>query len=186
MQRRVRVVSSAPVANPATANTETLKSAFLRLAEGDRSAADEVFAALWPRLVRFCRRAVSAADAEDCAQRALMTLFERAPTFDPERSPLAWAYTLAAWECRSVRRSAERRREESEGIEAAEDGELAVAERDLVRRALALVEGMSDLDRDTLYADLMEERAGSATHRQRRHRMLARLRDAWRTLYGPE
>ena len=160
--------------------------AFLRLAEGDRSASAEVFAELWPKLLRFCQRAVGP-DAEDCAQRALMILFEEISAFDPARSPLAWAYAIAAWECRTLRRKRSRSREVvHEALEAPDDAslELALEERDLVRRALVLVESLSELDRETLTHDLSADVAPSAAHRQRRHRMLERLRTAWRTVHG--
>lgn len=199
------------MANPATAITEPLveaagafgtvnarprppsafEQAFARLADGDRSAADLVFADLWPRLLRFCRRAVAETDAEDCAQRAMMTLFEQVSDFDPERSPLAWAYTLAAWECRTVRRKHSRNREHAAGdqlpeVAAGDDVELTVTENDLVQRALAVAAGLSEVDRETLYVDVLGQGDGSAGHRQRRHRMIGRLRSAWRKLYGPE
>lgn len=162
--------------------------AFSRLAEGDREASREVFAHLWPKLLRFCQRAVGA-DAEDCAQRALMILFERLSTFDPSRSPLAWAYTIAAWECRTLLRTRSRSRlsPEADPEHAASDAdsELALEERDLVQRALAVVASMSELDRATFEHEIVGDGAGSATERQRRHRMWARLRSAWRTMYGP-
>ncbi len=160
-----------------------LGRAFQRLAEGDRSAAPEVFALLWPRLLRFCARAAPA-DAEDCAQKAMMILFERVSDFDASRSPLAWAYAIAAWECRSARRTRERSRE----LVAEVDEHLAAAydveEQDLVRRALSLVESLSELDRRTFEAEMQDE-PRSAAHRQRRHRMWSRLREGWRKLHGP-
>lgn len=162
--------------------------AFSRLADGDREAAPEVFAFLWPRLLRLCRRAVGT-DAEDCAQKALMTLFGQISTYDPRRSPLAWAYAIAAWECRTVQRSRSRSRElATDSVDVAPDAgdsELAAEERDLLHRALALVSSLSALDRQTLEDEMLDRTEPTTTHRQRRHRMLERLRAAWRTLYGP-
>lgn len=162
--------------------------AFSRLAAGDRGAAPEVFAYLWPRLLRFSQRAVGA-DAEDCAQRALMTLFDEISTFDPARSPLAWAYAIAVWECRTIQRTRSRSRElVTDSVDVAGDAvdaEVAAEERDLVRRALALVSSLSALDRRTLEDEMLDRVAASTTHRQRRHRMLERLRAAFRSIHGP-
>ena len=83
-----------------------------RLADGDRSAIAPAFDLLWPVLSRFCRRALaSEADGEDAAQEAMVKLFARAASFDPGRDGLAWALTIAAWECRTARRRVGRRRE---------------------------------------------------------------------------
>ena len=96
-----------------------VQDAMERLADGDRSAFDVVFGALWPLLRAFCRRATgSQADGDDAAQEALVKVFARATSFDPERDAVSWALAIAAWECRTVRRRASRRREH--GLEGAD------------------------------------------------------------------
>src|SRR5207302_10345249 len=84
-----------------------------RLADGDRAAFGPVFEALWPVLRAFCGRAVGAADAEDAAQSALLRVFARAAEYDPEQRALPWVVGIAAWECRTLRRRRDRRREEA-------------------------------------------------------------------------
>jgi RNA polymerase sigma-70 factor (ECF subfamily) len=159
-----------------------LGRAFQRLAEGDRSAAPEVFALLWPKLLRFCMRAAPL-DAEDCAQKTIMKLFEEISAYDDQRSPLAWAYAIAAWECRSARKARGRSREDHVDVEPEAPAD-DLEERDRVRRALELVNSLPEQDRRAFEAE-MNDMASSATHRQRRRRMWERLRVAWRKLYGP-
>ena len=117
-----------------------------------------------------------------------MTLFAEISTYDARRSPLAWAYAIATWECRTVRRTRSRSRElatESVDLESAADAELEAEERDVLQRALALVASLSDFDRDTLEDELLDRAEPTTAGRQRRRRMLTRLRTAWRRLYGP-
>ena len=76
---------------------EDLNQAMSRLAEGDRSAFEDVYAATWPILNRFTRRTLPhSADADDVAQEALLKLFGRASEFDVSRDALAWALGIAA------------------------------------------------------------------------------------------
>ena len=58
---------------------EALQRGMCALADGDRSAFDPVFAALWPVLRRFAERALLDPSAgEDAAQSALVKVFSRA------------------------------------------------------------------------------------------------------------
>lgn len=165
----------------------------VRLADGDRAAFDPVYAALWPITEAFCRRTLGAgADAEDAAQQALLKVFDRASTFDPRADALTWALTIAAWECRTVRRRHGRARqtpsEEAESV--ASPGptpeEEAIA-RDLEDAAWEILGTLSDADRATLRATMLDEACDAAipgaTFRKRRERAFARLREAWRRIY---
>ncbi|HYR19577.1 MAG TPA: sigma factor [Myxococcales bacterium] len=88
-----------------------LQRGMCRLAEGDREAFEPVFAALWPVLRAFAARALTVpAEAEDAAQSALIKVFARAAEFDPLREALPWALGIAAYECRTLRKSRARRR----------------------------------------------------------------------------
>src|SRR5690348_17316476 len=83
-----------------------------RLAEGDRTAIEPSFNALWPVLRRFSARALgNEADAEDAAQQAVTKLFAQVADYDSQRDAVGWALTIAAYECRTVRRQRARRRE---------------------------------------------------------------------------
>ena len=76
-----------------------------RLAEGDRTAIVPAFEVLWPILQSFSARALgNEADAEDAAQQALMKLFAQVNDFDPSREGLAWIFSIATYECRTIRR----------------------------------------------------------------------------------
>ena len=66
------------------------------LADGRRAAFAPLYAALWPLLRDFCRRALShEADGDDAAQQALLQLFARAVDYDETRDAVAWAIGIA-------------------------------------------------------------------------------------------
>lgn len=162
------------------------RDALRRLAQGDATACDDAFDALWPLAGALARRFVPAKDADDVAQRALMSVFARALELDPKRDPLAWALTIVAWEARTQRQRMRRRREvdvEALARTAAEaplpDESAEAAERHArLEDALA---SLSPSDRETLLAFARDERAPGATFRKRLERALRRLRSAWRS-----
>lgn len=165
-----------------------------RLADGDRAAITPAFDLLWPLVRRFCRRALACdADGDDAAQEALVKLFARAAAFDRERDGLAWALSIAAWECRTIRRRAERRREASldEASEPiAADTEALIAARELAAAAREALAELSPRDAATVIAALDDDPAARppsvapATFRKRLERALERLRAAWRSRHG--
>jgi RNA polymerase sigma-70 factor (ECF subfamily) len=165
-----------------------------RLADGDRSVFPQVFACLWPPIQRLCRSLLhNEADAADAAQEALHKILERAPAdYDRARPALPWALAIAGWECRSLLRKRQRRRElpELERAEPATDPEQRFVQQDLSRAALEALGSLSEADREALFATFWEEAGAApggmlaATARKRRQRALARLREAFRRLYG--
>lgn len=130
-------------------------------------------------------------DADDAAQQAMEKILTRAAAYDPSRPALPWALGIAAWECRTLRRRKQRRREASdEGLqeaasEQAPDAELARGELTLLLQS-ALQE-LTDRDRDLLISSYFHETEGalSPTLRKRKQRALDRLRLAFRRLYEP-
>lgn len=81
-----------------------LDALMARLAEGDRTAFDPLFAELCPRAQRAARRVLPAATADDVAQSALERVFFRASEFEAGRPVLPWFYAIVGNEIRSVRR----------------------------------------------------------------------------------
>ncbi|WP_437281252.1 sigma-70 family RNA polymerase sigma factor [Sorangium sp. So ce375] len=164
-----------------------------RLADGDRAAFEPVYAALWPALGAFCRRMLGGgADAEDAAQQALLKVFDRAGSFDPDGDALTWALAIAAWECRTTRRRHSRSREAPDELvpsipaDAPTPEDAAIA-RDLDDAAREVLGTLAEADRETLRATLEGDRDPSvsgAAFRKRRERAFARLREAWRRIYG--
>ena len=178
-----------------TANRAEVNALLARLADGDRSAIGPAFDLLWPLLARFCRRALASdADGEDAAQEAIVKLFARAASFDPARDGLAWALAIAAWECRTVRRRAGRRREAAldPACEPAAEGDLeaTVAARELAAAAREALAELDPRDAATVLAALSDDPAGRpaavapATFRKRLERALGRLRSIWRGRHG--
>lgn len=175
-------------------SSHELDRTMARLADGDRSAFPLVFRELWPKMRAFCSSLLrSDGDAEDAAQRALEKVLMRAADYDPERSALSWALAIAAWECRTILRSRQRRAEVGDAAFAqlpaagAGSAERAILQRELEEAALAALGQLSESDRAALVAAYWDEApAGDPASRKRRQRAMERLRMAFRRLYGVE
>jgi len=174
-----------------------LQDLLTRLADGDRTAFPALFERVWPLLRRFAERALpgaGAGEAEDAAQQALLKVFARAATFDPQKPALSWILALAVWECRTVRRRALRRREQAdaplEHLAAPEKSpEQALVERDLEAALAEAVGGLRPSDAETIRAALAgcaPAGVAAATFRKRLERALGRLRTAWRARHDAE
>jgi len=161
-----------------------------RLAEGDRSAFSPVFEALWPKVRALCLSLLErSGDAEDAAQQAMEKILTRAADYDRSRPAVPWALAIAAWECRTISRKAQRRREvgadELPEVPANAPDEEGFIRRELAAAAVDALQGMSVTDRETLVAAFWEEArdAASPALRKRRQRALERLRSAFKRLY---
>ena len=166
-----------------------LSTAMARLADGDRDAFAVVFARLWPQLRRFAGRALGdASDADDVAQRALVSIMGRASEYDPTRDALSWAIGITAWECRTLHRRRTRRREAAVPVDlecADPSPEDAVIERDLHAAVLEILGTLDDRDRAALgWEPASEAGVDPATLRKRKQRALGRLRAAWSRLHA--
>lgn len=166
-----------------------LDSLVLELARGNRAVFSVVFSLLWQPMLRLCQSMLkNEADASDAAQQALEKVLTRCAEYDQSKPALPWALAIAAWECRTVARKRSRRREflDENAPEAGSSSEDDMAQRDLVRAALAAMGELSTEDRETLVATFWEEAANvtGATFRKRRERALKRLRDTFKRLYG--
>jgi RNA polymerase sigma-70 factor, ECF subfamily len=169
----------------------TLDVLVTRLAAGDRGAFSPVFERLWPPTLRLCKSILrNDADASDAAQEALAKILTRASDYDSSRPALPWAMAIASWECRTILRKRDRRRESDAppvGIASLEPSvEDRNSERELIESALTALGTLSPTDQETLLATFREEAASAsgATLRKRRERALTRLRLAFRRLYG--
>jgi RNA polymerase sigma-70 factor, ECF subfamily len=169
-------------------------------ADGDRSAIDPLFHALWPIVHRYAARFLGDnALAEDAAQEALVKLFAQVDRYDRTRDALTWALTHTTWQCRTVRRRVQRRGEvaaeaagDMEGRTAARDaidGRALAEDRELVRAATAALSTLAPRDAEVIVAALTDDDAlrrelEPATFRKRLERALARLRTSWRSRHG--
>jgi RNA polymerase sigma-70 factor, ECF subfamily len=165
------------------------------LADGDRSAIEPLFAALWPLVHSYCQRTLGhGADADDAAQQALLKVFTESVRYERRLHALPWAVEIAVWECRTVRRR--RHRTQAVPLDAAVDArtseastEDAVIEHDLIEGVWTIFGQLSPSDRDALRkmfdpdTDAIRGVSGAAL-RKRRERALGRLREAWRKRYG--
>jgi RNA polymerase sigma-70 factor (ECF subfamily) len=159
------------------------------LARGDRAAFEPVYAALLPLLRAFAARLLPSVDAEDAAQEALIKIFARASGFDAARDATSWALAIAAYECLTVRRRAQRRRASATVDETIADGgaspEDAALCAELAAAVRALVGELAPSDRMLILAAVDGKRPGAgAAERKRLSRALARLRLLWRARHG--
>lgn len=76
---------------------EALKSAMVRLADGDHSALQYIYDATSAKLFGICLRILGdRKEAEDALQDVYVNLWQRADRYDPERaSPISWLSTFA-------------------------------------------------------------------------------------------
>lgn len=166
------------------AERAALNRTMMRLADGDRTAFQSIFAALWPRVHLWSTRLLGdAAAGEDVAQQAMMKLFEQAHRFNPEGDVLTWGLTLALWECRTYRRKAVRR----VAVTLPEPTPYPTAEQIAIDEDLQVT--LEELLGELSEADQRLLRLGrgdnsepmTATMRKRRERALSRLKLLWRT-----
>ena len=169
------------------ATIQTLMSA---AADGDRACVDPLFVALWPIAVGYAAKFLGdRALAEDVAQDALIKLFGQIAAFDRERDGMTWALTHVIWQCRTARRTRQRRGEESRVVEGAWDERFDHEERELARAALDVLADLSVSDREVIGAvltddDELRRSLAPATFRKRLERALGRLRLSWRSRHG--
>lgn len=84
--------------SPATEEArEALRTAMVRLADGDSTALEEIYSATRVKLFGICLRILGdQKEAEDALQDVYINLWQRADRYDPERaSPIAWLATFA-------------------------------------------------------------------------------------------
>jgi RNA polymerase sigma-70 factor (ECF subfamily) len=168
----------------------TVHGAMVRLAEGDREAFDAVFAGLWFELLAFVRRAMPGdPDMEDVAQQTLLKIFSRISDFDTSRDGVAWAFGIAIYEVRTLRRQRLRRREVTadarvNGHDAEPSPEELAIETDLHRTLTEALGELTAADRSVLRPDASAPaRLSPAAWRKRRQRAVDRLRAIWRNRY---
>jgi RNA polymerase sigma factor (sigma-70 family) len=174
-----------------------LQHLMARLASGDRSAFRPVFDRVYPLVRHFTSRALGdSADAEDAAQTSVTRIFFRAAEFDPRRDPIPWIASIAANECRTLRRKIGRRREalgRDPAVLMLPDGgtspEEASINRDLAAALAEILGSMRPCDVEAILATARGDRVASLsapTFRKRVQRGLDRLRTAWRAKHDAE
>lgn len=164
-----------------------LNAAMSRLAAGDRRELANVYARLEGPVRRFCAQMLGGGpDAEDAAQEALTELYRKTSLFDPSRDALSWALTIAAWECRTVRRRRTRARTGPIDVERTSGRDPDPAEaseaKELQQALVAAIGELRPEDRDVL-AEVLDEARGDAAFRKRKQRMIERLRALVRRTY---
>lgn len=171
-----------------SAERARLSELLVRLADGDRSAFDPLYDALQPMILRLAERMVGPPDAADVAQAVMLKVFERAAVFEADRDAVAWVLGIAAFECRTVRTKAGRRREtglddQAEAVAWAGLGPLdAVLARDVERAFRETFGELAPADRETLRSVASGDRpdVAPATFRKRVERAFARFRKSWK------
>ncbi|MDP3279004.1 MAG: sigma-70 family RNA polymerase sigma factor [Deltaproteobacteria bacterium] len=177
-------------------NEAELDALMARLSNGDRSAFDPLFSALYPRALRVARRRVDSARAEDVAQTAMLKVFARAAEFEAGRPVLPWFYMVVANEVRAVTRGAMVRaqttleREDGSSRDLTDsnaDPETEATWRELSRALESAVANLDATAAEAIYAVLGRgERpvVESPAFRKRVSRAYAKLRTALGGAYG--
>lgn len=161
-----------------------IHEAMVRLAHGDRRSFDAIYEGLCPALLVFTRRLVARpADAEDLVQRTLLKVFARISDFDTARDGVAWAFGIAMFEVRTLRRQTERRRESPLDSLDPSDTQRTPEQQTIDEQLLrALGDVLVDLpadDRAALLSAGGDPSVSGAAWRKRRQRALTRLRRLW-------
>lgn len=141
---------------------------------------------LSPPVRRFCASMLGGGpDAEDAAQEALAELYGKAHEFDATRDGLSWALTIAAWECRTVRRRRQRSRTAPMVGEHASDATGPEAEVEAAELRAALLSALGELRPDdrTVLDQVLDGLGGDVAFRKRKQRMIERLRALVRRTY---
>jgi RNA polymerase sigma-70 factor (ECF subfamily) len=131
---------------PPTREAE-LDELMTRLARGDRSAFDPLYAALRPRALRLVSMRLDPASAPDVAQAALLVVFAAASEFTPGKPCLPWFYAIVANEIRSARRRAARlvaSEIADDALVDEDDAEGLLIARELERAVEAAVDSLDD------------------------------------------
>lgn len=161
-----------------------MNAAMRRLAEGERASFDRVFAVLREHLSRWCAT-LCPSEADDVVQKSLTTIFARASSFRPDGDVIAWAFAIAGWAIRSLKRKQARHTSMNE-LRVHANGsspEEQAIEANLRATLAQTVATLSDADRRVI-AQLAQARGPRDTKtRKRLSRALARLRVAWRRLH---
>ena len=165
-----------------------IHAAMVRLAHGDRDAFGLVFNGLWPHVHGFVMRAMpDHPDAEDLAQQTLLKIFARISDFDTGRDGVAWAFGIASYEIKTLRRQVQRRREvpdaeamDRPALESTPE-QLAI-DRNLRAALIAALGELTAADRAALLDEGPEDSSSisPSAWRKRRQRALDRLRAVWR------
>lgn len=164
-----------------------LNAAMAKLAAGDRSQIDGVYARLDGPVRRFCARMLGAGpDAEDASQEALYELYGKVSEYDTRRDALAWALTIATWECRTVRKRRSRSKTSPLDAEATahhgRDPSSEAESRELEQALVAAIGELRHEDRGVL-EQVLDDTRGDVAFRKRKQRMLERLRALVRRTY---
>jgi RNA polymerase sigma-70 factor (ECF subfamily) len=168
-----------------------LQEELTALARGNRAAFDPLYRRLWPFVRGFAHRFLPGTEADDAAQETLLRLFARASEFDERRDALSWILGIAAWQVRTHRTRARRRREEffeiaPEPLDTGASPEAVAIARDAGAALERTLAELSPTDSATLIAYAQGERPEipGPTFRKRVERALGRLRTRWRMNHG--
>ncbi len=171
-----------------------LNQYLILLADGDRSAFDFVFETAWPLVHRLAVKMLGArTDTEDVAQQALMKVFSRAQEFDKSRDALAWILGITSYECKTLRQTERRRKEDSSdenNFNNLSDTKLSPEEEqinaELETCIRDLLSTLSPQDQETILIsvnELSRPELNAATYRKRLQRAMDKLRSKWKERY---
>ena len=165
-----------------------------RLAEGDRSALDPLFALVLPLLKGFyAKSGLEQADVEDLVQQVMLKVFSRTHKYDRERDAIPWIMGIAAYELKTLFKKQQRSKEDSVNMEVLNSyaltshaTEQVVIDKQILTNLIELIGELSEPDQQSILSMLQgpSPRAKSALFRKRFQRAKDRLRKRWMERYG--
>ncbi|MER7249012.1 sigma-70 family RNA polymerase sigma factor [Kribbella sp. NPDC000426] len=151
---------------------------------GDTVAMNDVLDALTPYVGRICGP-IALRDGPDAAQEALIAIFRGLRGLENPAALFGWARAIAVREAVRVARRGQRQQPaELADLPAADDPQLAVDVRDVLRRlspehrAVLVLRDLEGMDEQAAAA-VLDVPAGTA--KSRLHRARASFRKAWRS-----
>lgn len=167
------------------------------VAGGDKDAVAPLYSVLLPIAESSARRRLPRdADWQDVAQRALVRLFEEAPSWRPDGDVRAWCLALVYWECRTELKRLARQRPRQQDIDNPalatalvdpRSPEDEVLDAEFAHEKSEFLEVLTPEERATLGlgdAAILTALDGlsPATLRKRKQRLVDRLKRTWSTL----
>ena len=124
-----------------SAQRKAIHEAMVRLSDGDRTAFELLFDALWPIVLAFARRGVGH-EAEDVAQEVFLRICSRIADFDRNRDAVSWVFGIAGFEVMTYRKRRLRRREvqDEQALDARPDSASSQEQRLLDQQLIEALE----------------------------------------------
>ncbi len=158
-----------------------LRGLVVALAQGDRTALDSVYRALWPPILQFCTSILrDPTDGEDVAQQTLLKFMDQVQNYDGETDPVQGAKAIAYWQCKShLRKSwrlASRSRATSSSDHQPATQQQELEQKEQYQRLQGALTQLTNTERSAIQQLLTGNSPTGQTFRKQKQRAITRLR----------